>query len=229
MRLIGEWAEPGWLLRLAIAEPADAARLGRLSVGEQERAARFARAGDRAAYVAAHLLVRGCATRLVGGDEAALGEWRQECATCAGTRGRLHGRPAFAGRPALGVSLAHSDSWVAAVAGPPGVGVDLEAFGRRGSIPARLLPANETRWLTDRALPHDASLSGSGPERDLLRLWCRKEALFKAGIEQQVPAIPVLDADGPVRRLGDHRLVEPGWRDGVLVAALPVGSRGGAE
>ncbi|CAM3369587.1 4'-phosphopantetheinyl transferase superfamily protein [Nocardioides dubius] len=213
MRVLGEWSQPGWLLRLAIAEPSDAGTRVRLSAGEQQRAARFVRAEDRAAYVAAHLVARDCAASVAGCEAAELGEWRQECATCAGARGRLHGRPGFAGRSELGISLAHSGSWVAALAGPPGVGVDLEVFGRGAGAPRRLLPADEVRWLER----HDG-------ERDLLRLWCRKEALFKAGVGTEPAGIAVLDEQEPATRLAGHRLLEPDWRDGVLVAALPVGS-----
>lgn len=215
MKLLGEWGEPGWLLRLGWAEATDAARHGELSSAEQERAARLARAEDRAAYLAAHLLARDCARTLLGANSATrLGEWRQHCATCAEQPPRpgrtIHGRPSFSAQPGLGVSVAHSGLAVAALVSTAPCGVDLELLRSDAPVMPRMLGEGEARWLAQ----------SPAPQRDLLRLWCRKEALFKARGTGDLPRIEVLGPDG-LRGLADGcRLVEFPWPDGVLVAAL---------
>ncbi|MFS3128145.1 4'-phosphopantetheinyl transferase family protein [Nocardioides sp. Bht2] len=207
MRLLGAWGGSQWLLRLGWAEPGDAARRDELSASEQERAAALVSAADRAAYVAAHLLARDCARAFLGSAE--LGEWQQRCATCTGDRGRLHGRPSFSARPELAVSLAHSGHAVAALVGTAPCGVDVEV-DRRIALPRRMLSDAENAWLAQ----------SPAPQRDLLRLWCRKEALLKAAGGDDPAGIGVLDPTGPLDVIGDYRLVEFPWPDGVLVAAL---------
>ncbi|MFE3068719.1 4'-phosphopantetheinyl transferase family protein [Streptomyces sp. NPDC059247] len=126
----------------------------------------------RADALAARLLVRLCAARFTGlpVTGAAPAQWCPDC----GRHG--HGRPYLPGRPGTGVSLSHADGVVAAAVGPGPIGVDVEPAARRpGSL--RVL----RRLLPETGLRAAAALPDPGPE--LLRLWVRREALFKAGAD----------------------------------------------
>ncbi len=142
-----------------------------LTADEQHRMARLQRPGDRDDFLAAHLLVRTCAARLLG-----VGAERisivQRCATCGGP----HGRPEIAGYPEVGVSLAHSRGVVAAAAGPGRVGVDVEAYPPAGDLAAADLSAALS------AAEIRAVESAPDPARALLLAWARKEACLKAGL-----------------------------------------------
>jgi 4'-phosphopantetheinyl transferase len=144
---------------------------GRLTPPEQERMGRLRRAEDRHDFLAAHLLVRICAGRLlgVGAGEVTI---VQRCATCGGP----HGRPAVEGYPEVGVSLAHSRGVVAAAAGTVPVGVDVEAFP-----PTDRLAVGDVSVAFSAA--ETAAIEASAdPSSALLLAWVRKEAFLKAGL-----------------------------------------------
>ncbi|MFI6812916.1 4'-phosphopantetheinyl transferase family protein [Nonomuraea sp. NPDC050328] len=134
-----------------------------LTPAERERAARLRHEADRAAFVAAHLLVRLAAAACLDADPARLG-LTQHC----DLHGPGHGRPSLEGHPELGVSFSHTRGYVAAVAGPGKVGVDVER------IPDGPL---------DPALAASVTAPGErvADSRELIRLWARKEALIKRG------------------------------------------------
>lgn len=91
-------------------------------------------------------------------------------------------------------SLSHSGDAALAVAEPSGcldgIGLDLEVDARIQSAAARFfLTPRERAWLRTRALAHRPS--------HLLRLWCVKEAVFKA------------DPDNTGEILADYELTRP--------------------
>lgn len=139
---------------------------GLLTAAELARRDSLQRLEDRAAYVAAHVLVRHCAAELLRVPVASI-QLVQRCDQC-GQDG--HGAPAVAGRPRIGVSLSHSSRHVAALAANGAVGIDVESLdGSRIVIDA--LSERERAWL-DRQ---------PDTERAFRRLWVRKEALIKSG------------------------------------------------
>ncbi|MFI7704730.1 4'-phosphopantetheinyl transferase family protein [Nonomuraea sp. NPDC049480] len=132
---------------------------------ERERAARFRFEHDRAAFVAAHLLVRLCAAAALDADPGGL-TLLQRCHL----HGPGHGKPYVEQSPGLGVSLSHTRGYVCAAAGPGKVGVDAEHVPRG--------PLDEL--LADRVLtPRERALVTGNDE--LIRHWTRKEALVKRG------------------------------------------------
>jgi 4'-phosphopantetheinyl transferase len=125
-----------------------------LSADERERAARLA---DRARWVVARAALRTVLAR----------ELRAPPETLRFALG-AHGKPELPGAE-LRFNLSHSgDRALIAVAGAE-VGVDVERTARRSRAVERTLTAGERAALT-------------GPDRhvELLRIWCRKEALAKA-------------------------------------------------
>ncbi|MFC9326726.1 4'-phosphopantetheinyl transferase family protein [Kitasatospora sp. NPDC057015] len=137
---------------------------------ERQRAARFRQEEARQDYVAAHVLVRICAARVLGVEAAAL-TLAQQCPDC-GDHG--HGKPYLAGHPEIHVSLSHTHGVVAAAAGHHPVGVDVELPGRTGTaveVFERVLAEAELKLV--QAHPD--------PGRAFLRQWVRKEALIKIG------------------------------------------------
>lgn len=141
-----------------------------LAPWERRRLAGIRVPGRRDDVVAARLLLRLCASRVTGlpPDEV---EPAQRCPGC-GRDG--HGRPYLPDHPVLGVSFSHADGLAAAAIGPGPVGIDVEPLTRRpGPLPVlrRMLPEDEV----------DAACAGPDPGPALLRLWVRREALFKAG------------------------------------------------
>ncbi|MEV6960719.1 4'-phosphopantetheinyl transferase superfamily protein [Streptomyces sp. NPDC051207] len=138
---------------------------------ERDRAARLPAGKPREDYVAAHVLVRLCAARLLGVGPAAL-MLGQLCAQCGGED---HGRPFLYGRPGVGVSLSHARGAVAAAAGPGPVGVDVE-----DAADAVFAPRVAARVLAPAELA--AVRASPDPARSFLRLWVRKEALVKVGV-----------------------------------------------
>lgn len=155
----------------AVLEEAGAPGEGLLSVPERDRMARLQRSADRDDFLAAHLLVRVCAARVLGVAPGAV-SIVQRCGTCGGP----HGRPEVAGHPDVGVSLAHSRGVVAAAAGTVPVGVDVEAFPPAdgltpGDLSAALTPAERA-----------AIEAAADPRRAVLLAWARKEACLKAGL-----------------------------------------------
>ena len=166
-----------------------------LSVAELDRYRRLRSPAGRAAYAAAHRLVRECVADLVGLPPRAARELviAQHCDDC-GAAG--HGAPYVVGlADRVQVSLSHTDGWVAAIAAVARCGVDVQAVR---PVPDRALTADERDW------------AGADP---LLRsrLWSRKEALAKAGLAD-IDAFWGFDARDP-----DPRLRE--WQaDGVVGA-----------
>ncbi|MDF1487218.1 4'-phosphopantetheinyl transferase family protein [Tessaracoccus caeni] len=184
---LGHSVRPGWPAPVArfarVTGEEDAALLTDL---ERERRDRLHRADDRAAFVAAHVLVRECAAELlgVGVREVTI---VQRCADCGGP----HGRPTVAGFPEVHVSLSHSRGVVAAAAAWSPCGIDVEPLRPISPI-ARVLSASERSWLAHQPDPSAA----------FLRLWVRKEALVKAGfgtlddprsVDAIAPPVPVVD------------------------------------
>lgn len=143
---------------------------GLLAPWERARLAAVRLPGRRDDVVAARLLLRLCAARFTGRSPREL-DWAQQCTACARSG---HGRPYLPGRPDVGLSMSHADGLVAVAVGTGAVGVDVEPAARRPGpvrVLARLLPESDLRAATAAPDP--------GPE--LLRLWVRREALFKAG------------------------------------------------
>ncbi|NUV66071.1 4'-phosphopantetheinyl transferase family protein [Streptomyces sp. CAI-121] len=145
---------------------------GLLAPWERHRLAGIRVPGRRDDVVAARLLLRLCASRVTGLPPRGVAP-AQRCPGC-GRDG--HGRPYLPDHPGLGVSYSHADGLAAAVVGPGPVGIDVEPLTRRpGPVPVlrRLLPHDEV----------DAARAGPDPGPALLRLWVRREALFKAGTD----------------------------------------------
>jgi 4'-phosphopantetheinyl transferase len=184
----------------------------RLSPPERERLSRLRRSADRQDFLAAHLLVRLCAARIVGVDAGGV-SIVQRCATCGGP----HGRPEIVGHPDVAASLAHSRGVVAAAAGTGPVGVDVEAFPTAEGLVAGDLSAALT--ATERA----AIEAAANPQHALLLAWARKEACLKAGLvdlddlaEFDLSALPLDPAGGDLvprsERYGDWAVHD--WWDG---------------
>ncbi|MFI5526969.1 4'-phosphopantetheinyl transferase family protein [Kitasatospora sp. NPDC051853] len=142
---------------------------GLLTEVERARAARFRHESTREDFVAAHVLVRECAARLLGTEAAAL-TLLQRCPDC---EEEGHGRPYLAEHPEVRVSLSHGKGVVAAAAGFGPVGVDVEqpSRGMVAEVAERVLAPAELARVKEHA----------EPERAFLRLWVRKEALIKVG------------------------------------------------
>lgn len=155
----------GWL-RIEDLETQSVERWsGLLSASEQARATRFRHPADRAAYVAAHALLRHTLSEALGGDPRA---WAFETGP--------FGKPALAAvhrRPWLHFNISHTRSLVAcAIAGGP-VGVDVEASD--GDMPSavaeRFAPGERTML---------AKAAGAEYRSIFFRLWTLKEAYLKA-------------------------------------------------
>jgi 4'-phosphopantetheinyl transferase len=140
---------------------------GLLNEEERERLARFRREGARRDFLAAHVLVRLCAGRLLGVGAARVA-FAQHCPGCHATG---HGRPLLTDRPDVYLSLSHTDGVVAAAAGYAPVGVDVErrTRSRHPDVMRRVLTAAELDLVTTHA----------DPDHAFLRQWVRKEALVK--------------------------------------------------
>ncbi|MFJ9520204.1 4'-phosphopantetheinyl transferase family protein [Kitasatospora sp. NPDC101801] len=185
---------------------------------ERARAGRFRLASSRADFVAAHLLVREAAARLLGRPAAGL-TLLQRCPDCARDD---HGKPYLAEYPEVGVSLSHGRGVVAAAAGPDPVGVDVEqpSRGTAAEVMERVLSVGELRRVREHA----------EPDRAFLRLWVRKEAMVKLG-RTTLDTLTGIDLSGleldgsPLRgRYGDLHLLD--WEDEVHGAAVGVVSTG---
>lgn len=165
---------------------------GRLLTGvERRRADAFLTPALRADFIAAHVLVRLCAARLLGraADSLVL---EQHCPGC-GSDG--HGRPGLAGLPQVYVSLSHTTGVVAAAAGHEPVGVDVE----RRALPDRV------RGAADRVLSaaeRAAMREHADPDAYFLRQWVRKECFVKLG-RTTLGGLAALDLSGLPDRSGD--------------------------
>lgn len=146
---------------------------------ERERAGRFVFERDRRDFIAAHLLVRHCAARLLGVTAASL-TVLQHCDQC----GPGHGRPYLRQAPELGVSLSHTRGYACAAVGPGRVGVDAQRIA-----PGALDDALANRFLApaERALITDNAA--------LTRQWVRKEAMIKR-VELTLDQMFLLDLSG---------------------------------
>jgi 4'-phosphopantetheinyl transferase len=145
--------------------------VGWLAAHEQKAALSFAHAELRDSYVAAHILARRAAARLIGSDPQRL-RLVQCCATCGGP----HGKPSIEGHPRLHVSLSHTRQAVAAVAGNVPSAIDIEMPGNLVYSELRSASVFSSREL--------AMLDALRPaERDdaALAFWVRKECLVKLG------------------------------------------------
>ncbi|GAA2289380.1 hypothetical protein GCM10010234_32600 [Streptomyces hawaiiensis] len=172
---------------------------------ERARAARLPAGERREDYLAAHVLVRLCAARLLGVAPATL-MLGQSCPHCGGED---HGRPFLRDRPGVGVSLSHARGAVAAAAGPGPVGVDVEDAADAVFAPqvaARVLAAAELAAV--RAAPD--------PARSFLRLWVRKEALVKVGM---TTLGGLRETDLMASGAADLRFADWSSPDGRLIAA----------
>ncbi|GAA2138699.1 hypothetical protein GCM10009760_20240 [Kitasatospora kazusensis] len=184
---------------------------------ESERAARFRHEEDRRNFVAAHLLVRLCAERLLGRPGPMT--LAQYCPDC-GLPG--HGKPYLPEHPDIHISLSHTRGAVAAAAGYGPVGVDVELPQRGGTDPGvlqRVLTEAERRQVERHPDPAYA----------FLRQWVRKEALIKIGRVTldtmggtDLSALPLGEAHGaPLRsRLDDLHFLD--WADERLGATVVV-------
>jgi len=180
-----------------------------LTAAERSRRDRLVTPEDRAAYIAAHLLVRDCAAQLLGVAAADV-ELRQRCGRCGSEE---HGAPYVPGSLLpLHVSLSHSRGYVAAVASRVPCGIDIEVV-HRGDPPAASLSAREVAWVNAQPAQGDA----------FTRLWTRKEALVKAGVAElaDLAQLDVLGDDGPADRIAGLVLQE--WSDGLAVGACALG------
>jgi 4'-phosphopantetheinyl transferase len=144
-----------WSVELA-QPPELVARLhALLSDDECERAARLA--------AAERWIVARAAVRIVLGGRLGLAPAEVEIATGA------HGKPELVGAP-LRFNHSHSgDRALVALADGVEVGVDVERTARRSTAIERTLTDGER-----------AALTGGDRHTELLRIWCRKEALAKA-------------------------------------------------
>ncbi|MFI1929836.1 4'-phosphopantetheinyl transferase family protein [Streptomyces sp. NPDC020330] len=180
-----------------------------LAPWERRRLAGIRVPGRRDDVVAARLLLRLCASRVTGLPPEEL-EPAQRCPGCG--RGG-HGRPYLPDHPELGVSYSHADGLAAAAVGRGPVGIDVEPLARRPgplSVLRRMLPAAEV----------DAARAGPDPGPALLRLWVRREALFKAGREdarladwtdhRRAAVVALAGADVSAARPADGPLFSPG-------------------
>ncbi|MFI7286555.1 4'-phosphopantetheinyl transferase family protein [Streptomyces anulatus] len=180
-----------------------------LAPWERRRLAGIRVPGRRDDVVAARLLLRLCASRVTGlpPDEV---EPAQRCPGC-GRDG--HGRPYLPDHPALGAGFSHADGLAAAAVGPGPVGIDVEPLSRRPgplSVLRRMLPEDEV----------DAACAEPDPGPALLRLWVRREALFKAGRDdarltewtdhRRAAVVALAGADASAARPADGSLLSPG-------------------
>lgn len=192
---------PGWVTRFAPVTGREDARL--LTTVERDRRDQLHRADDRAAFVAAHVLVRECAARLLGVGAAEI-EIAQRCADCGGP----HGRPSVVGVPEVHVSLSHAREVVAAAASWSPCGIDVEPLRPIAPI-AAALTEREQAWLADEPDSEGAGRSELDLSRAFLHLWVRKEALVKAGFGtlNDPRSLDALAPPVPVRNWTDGRAV----------------------
>jgi 4'-phosphopantetheinyl transferase len=158
-------AEVRWLDLADVTSDDEARWLLALDETERARAARFYRASDRLAYVAAHALLRAMLTRALGGRPES---WRFVASA--------QGKPSL--DPAMGVefNLSHTQGAVACALtrGTP-IGVDIEGANRDFDLMAlaRSYFARTEAALLE-AVAEDQRVA------TFLRLWTLKEAYVKA-------------------------------------------------
>jgi 4'-phosphopantetheinyl transferase len=178
-----------------------------LDDGEARRAAAYARAEDRARFIAAHGALRALLGEVLDVPPSAVVYRREPCPTC----GRRTGRPAVdhPGRPVHFSVATRAEVVVVAVATAP-VGVDVEwvpAPGVVAEVSSLLHPAER------------AELHGTEPARRgvvFARLWARKEAYLKGcgvGVAHGL--------DGEYLGTEQPALLPSGWR--ILEVPAPAG------
>ncbi len=159
-----------WTLSTAgLDEAAVAPWAAVLDAAERARAARFAFAHSRVAFIAAHALTRAALAQATGAPPAAFGF---AVAEHGKPQARLDGRSA-----GLAFNLSHTDGLVGvALTASPGLalGFDLEPLARRApmEVAARFFTAIEVGWLD--------GLPEAGRAEGFFRLWTLKEAFIKA-------------------------------------------------
>ena len=152
-----------------------------LTPAERARAEGFVRAGDRADYIAAHVLARRCAALVLGTAPERL-TLVQRCPAC-GQAG--HGPPSIAEAPHLRLSLAHTRRYVAAVADTTEVAVDAERLATLTTVGG---VAGSVLTTAEQDLVH----ASAEPELTFVRIWVRKESLVKLGLAT-LDTLPDLD------------------------------------
>lgn len=161
---------------------------------ERSRAGRFRFDADRAAYLAAHALVRDCAAELLGVPATGL-VLRQRCPDCGRDD---HGKPYLEGFDDVQVSLSHTRGFVAAGASRAAIGVDIETVaGQR--VPDEVLAPAER----------------AGGPLVRLRRWVLKESLVKVGAAR-LDGLAGVDLSGVA---GDGEFAWGGWELRVAVVA----------
>jgi 4'-phosphopantetheinyl transferase len=147
-----------------------------LSIVERARAARFARPGLAAQFIAARGRMRHILADRMGRSPAALN-----------FETGPHGKPALPGGPAF--NLSHSGGWAALALGPPGLalGIDIECHRPvDDDLAGRVFTPAERSELA--ALAPSERLAG------FHRGWTRKEAVLKAlgtGLAMPLAAVAV--------------------------------------
>lgn len=187
-----------------------------LTAHETRRGARLRSLDDQLDHLAAHLLVRRAAARLLPAGCAPV-TLLQQCPEC-GQDG--HGRPSVPEHPGLHVSLSHTRGAVAAVAAWSPVGIDIENRSGTGSRP-------ETLWAETMTAAEEAAVDDQDPASGFRRLWVRKEALVKVGaasldrladVDLSALPLPAAPGAGRARRWGSWTLTD--WSDDDYVAAV---------
>jgi 4'-phosphopantetheinyl transferase len=188
------------------------AEQGWLTGPERARADALVRPGDRADYIAAHVLARRCAALVLGLPPGQRLTLVQRCPEC-GREG--HGRPGIAGAPQLRLSLAHTRGYVAAAADTRSVAVDAERLAARTTLAelvgAVLTPAEQ-----------DVVRDSPSPELAFIRIWVRKESLVKLGLAT-LDTLPDLDVSQALADSTTWRgYAVHGWTDrsGTVVGAV---------
>jgi 4'-phosphopantetheinyl transferase len=177
-----------------------------LTPAETARADALRKPSDRADYVAAHVLVRRCAARVLGVSPSTL-TIEQHCPTC-GESG--HGRPSIAGAPEVHVSLSHTRGYVAAAADLFEIAVDVEHLigaDRVADLAAAVLTPDEREQVR----------TAAARERAFAALWVRKEALIKLG-RADLDTLTTLDAATALAGYAVREWVDAGV-SGVAVAS----------
>ena len=167
---------------------------------ESRRSDRFLRNSDRDDYVTAHLLIR-VVTSLFTGLAPCDVRVVQHCHIC-GSDG--HGRPSVEETLGVCVSLSHTPGYVAAVAGPCDVAVDVQAVSELdiGDLERDVLTSSEQELMREAPDPIGA----------LGRMWTRKEALIKLGVIS-LDSLTLVDVAGNLdaSRTNMYGLVVDGW------------------
>lgn len=187
-----------------------------LTAHETRRGARLRSPEDRRDHLAAHLLVRRAAARLLPAGCAPV-TLLQHCLEC-GQDG--HGRPSVPEHRGLYVSLSHTRGAVAAAAAWSPVGIDIEPRSGTG-------PRLETLWGETMTAAEAAAVQVQDPASGFRRLWVRKEALVKVGAasldrlrDVDLSALPLTDAPGTGRARGWGSWSLTDWSDDDHVAAV---------